>query len=178
MVFKPKKVVFENPRLTLNNVIFDYTECAKYLGIYIEINGSCRDIKRQLCKIYASSNTLISKFRKCSADVKCHLFLTFCTNMYCPFFWHNATKANMEKLKVAYNNSLRRFLKLPFNNSASQMFVCLNIPSFYELLRRNIHNFTDRLSNCDNIHVMSLYNNCAITFNSSIQKWWRLLLYV
>ena len=48
--------------------------------------------------------------------------------------WFDSTKSAMKKLKVAYNNSLRRLLSLPTYNSASEMFAVLNIPSFGELL--------------------------------------------
>ena len=51
----------------------------------------------------------------------------------------------MKNLKVAYNNSLRRLLGLPSHNSASSMFVNLNIPSFGELLRKYVYNFRNRL---------------------------------
>ena len=45
------------------------------------------------------------------------------------------TKTALKKLKVAYNNSLRLFMILPWCNSASEMFANLSIPSFDELLR-------------------------------------------
>ena len=47
----------------------------------------------------------------------------------------DCTKTVLTKLKVAYNNSLRRFMGLPWHNSASELFVNLNIKSFGELLR-------------------------------------------
>ena len=43
-------------------------------------------------------------------------------------------KTVLIKLKVAYNNSLRQCMGLPWQNSASEMFVNLNIKSFGELL--------------------------------------------
>ena len=39
----------------------------------------------------------------------------------------------LKTLRIAYNNSLRKLLGIPKYNSASEMFVCLNIPSFDEL---------------------------------------------
>ena len=39
----------------------------------------------------------------------------------------NSTKTALTKLKIAYNNSLRRLLGLPKYNSASEMFVNLGI---------------------------------------------------
>ena len=55
--------------------------------------------------------------------------------MYCSAMWFDTTKYAMKKLKVAYNNSLRRLFSLPNYNSGSEMFAVLNIPSFGELLR-------------------------------------------
>ena len=37
--------------------------------------------------------------------------------------WFDTTKSAMKKLKVAYNNILRRLLSLPTYNSASEMFA-------------------------------------------------------
>ena len=48
--------------------------------------------------------------------------------------WFDSTVTAMRKLKIAYNNGLRRILNLPKYNSAFEMFVNLNIPSFDELL--------------------------------------------
>ena len=81
-------------------------------------------------KCYANANMLLRKFVKCSLDVKFYLFKTYCCNLYCAPFWYDSTKAAMENLKVAYNNSLRRLLGLPSHNGASGMFINLNIPSF------------------------------------------------
>ena len=48
-------------------------------------------------------------------------------------FFNDSSKRAMKK-KIAYNNSLRQLLALPKHNSASEMFVNLNIISFGELL--------------------------------------------
>ena len=88
---------------------------------------------------------LLRKFVKCSPDVKCYLFKTYCCNLYCAPFWYDSTKTAMKNFIVAYNNSLRRLLGLPSHNSASSMFVNLNIPSFGELLRKYVYNFRNRL---------------------------------
>ena len=53
----------------------------------------------------------------------------------------DTTKSAMKKLKVAYNNGLRRLLFLPTYNSSSEMFAVLNIPSFGELLKKNCIQF-------------------------------------
>ena len=69
---------------------------------------------------------LLRKFSYCSPDVKCCMFKSYCSRMY-----FDSTVTSMRKLKMAYNNSLRRILKLSKYNSASEMFVNLNIPSFF-----------------------------------------------
>ena len=57
--------------------------------------------------------------------------------MYC--YWH-------EELRISYNNSLWRLLNIPQYNSASEMFVNLNIKSFGDLIKKNhIHSFMNRL---------------------------------
>ena len=83
--------------------------------------------------------TLKSKSKstcKCSVNVKCYLFKTYCSTMYCSALWFNSTKTALTKLKMAYNNSLRRLLGLPKYNSASEIFVNLGILSFGELWRK------------------------------------------
>ena len=81
----------------------------------------------------------------------------------------------MKNLKVAYNNSLRRLLGLPSHNSASNMFVNLNIPSFGELLRKYVYNFRNRLETSDNVIIRGIYLS-HITFQSGIWDWWRDIL--
>ena len=48
--------------------------------------------------------------------------------------WFDCTKTALKKLKVVYNNSMRRFMRLPWRNSASEMFVNLNIRSLMKCL--------------------------------------------
>ena len=54
-------------------------------------------------KLYANVNLLLRKFSKCSVDVKCFLFKTYCSNLYCAPMWLDCTKAALKKLKIAYN---------------------------------------------------------------------------
>ena len=104
-------------------------------------------------KIYANTNLLLRKFSKCSVDVKCYLFKTYCSNLYCAPMWFDCTKTALKKLKVAYNNSLRRFMILPWRNSASEMFANLGIPSFDELLRIFVFGFRSRIIVSTNLFI-------------------------
>ena len=135
---KPTSIKFERPCFYLGEKIIPKVTQCKYLGVIISDHNCNADLKRQMRKFYTNANMLIRNFFKCSVDVKCYLFKTYCSTMYCSAMWFDTTKSAMKKLKVAYNNSLLRLLYLPTYNSASEMFAVLNIPSFGELLR-NLH---------------------------------------
>ena len=98
-------------------------------------------------KYYANVNMLLRKFSYSSPDVRCCLFKSFCAAMYCLSMWFDGTVTSMKKLKIAYNNGLRGLLNLPKYNSASEMFVNLNIPSFSDLLRKFVFSFKPELLN-------------------------------
>ena len=116
------------------------------------------DLKRQTRKIYANANLLLRKFSSCSVSVKCLLFKTYCSTLYSAStcMWLDCTKTALKKLKIAYNNSLRRFIRLPWRNSASEMFVNLNIYSSDEKLRIFTFGFMSRVSVSNN-----QYTGCA-----------------
>ena len=107
----------------------------------------------------------------CTPDVKCYLFKTFCSNMYCSTLWFDSTKTAMSKLRIAYNNSLRRLLGVPKYNSASDMFVSLNILSFGELLRKYVFSFMNRLSTSCNSYIADIFDS-SVPIYSNIWSWW------
>ena len=113
-------------------------------------------LKRQMRKFYANINILPRKFSQCSPDVKCTLFKSFYPKLYCSKIWYNCTVTAIRKLRIAYNNSLRRLLGIPKHNSASGMFVQLNIISFGELLRSYIHSFMNRFQCSSNLILSSI----------------------
>ena len=90
-------------------------------------HNSDNDLKRQMRKFYANANMLSRNFSKCSVNVKCYPFKIYCSTMYCSALLFNSTKPTLTKLKIAYNNSLRRLLGLLKYNSASEMFANLGI---------------------------------------------------
>ena len=122
-VFKPNSIKFERPCFYLGEMIIPKISQCKYLGVIISDHNCHLDLKIQMRKFYTNANMLIRKFFNCSVDVKCHVFKTYCSTLYCSAMWFNNTKSAMKKLKVAYNNSLRRLLSLPTYNNASEMFV-------------------------------------------------------
>ena len=150
------------------------TQC-KYLGVIISDHNCDLDLKRQMRKFYTNANMLIRKFFKCTVDVKCYLFKTYCSTLYCSAMWFDSTKSAMKKLKVAYNNSLRRLLSLPTYNSASEMFAVLNIPSFGELLRKFAFSLMTRIASSINSFMVNIYSSSVPMF-SKIWGWWYSIL--
>ena len=73
----------------------------KYLGVLL--NPSMKtfiDVSRQTRKFYAQTNMLLRNFRYCSNEVKCSLFKSFCTNMYCCPLWFNYTSSSVKKMET------------------------------------------------------------------------------
>ena len=70
--------------------------------------------------------------------------------------WFDCTKAALKKLKIAYNNSLRRFMFLPWRNSATEMFANLGIYSFDEMLRIFVFSFCSRVTASHNQLIIGL----------------------
>ena len=124
--------------LYINNVKLQYVDSYKYLGMYIHVHNDDLDILRQLRSVILRSNILLRTFHRCSTDVKLCLFQSYCANMYCSHLWFNFTKRRMNRLRVSYNNSMRRLFNLHYRCSASAMFVYGNISSFGELRRKYI----------------------------------------
>ena len=92
-------------------------EQCRYLGITISTYNSNVDLKRQMRKLYANVNLLLRKLSKCSVDVKCVVFKTYWSNLYCAPMWFDCTKAALKRLEIAYTKSLGRFMFLPWRNT-------------------------------------------------------------
>ena len=91
--------------------------------------------------------------------------------------WFDCTKTASKKLKIAYNNSFRRFMRLPWRNSAGEMFVNLNIYSFDEMLRIFTFGFMSRVIFSNNQFISSI-NNSPCRLYSNIWTSWDNLLHI
>lgn len=67
-------------------------------------------ICRECCMLHAQLNILLSKFCVCTNNVKLSLFRAYCTPLYSAHVWSNDSKATLQKLQVAYNDTLGLFL--------------------------------------------------------------------
>ena len=81
------------PMVEHDTPVIDYS---RYLGTTISIKNIDLDLKRQMRKMYANANVLLRKFSKCSINVKCYLFKTYCSNLYCAPMWFDCTKTALK----------------------------------------------------------------------------------
>ena len=91
--------------------------------------------------------------------------------------WFDCTKAALKKLKIAYNDSLRRFMFLPWRNSATEIFANLGIHSFDEMLRIFVYSFRSRVTASHNQLIFGLCTaHCSVY--SKLWAWWNSLLHI
>ena len=171
LCFRSKQIKINPPSFVFGKQLIPAVDKCKYLDIIVSEANCDGDLKRQMRKYYANANVLLRKFSYCSPDVKCCMFKYYCSTMYCSSMWFDSTVTSMKKLKIAYNNGLRRLLNLPKYNSVSEMFVNLNILSFGEQLQKSVFSFRKRIINSDNSLVHGIVNSAAPLF-SKIWAWW------
>ena len=92
LCFKNNAIKFKLPSFYLAHLKISIVDNCKYLGITISTKNSDLDLKRQMRNIYANANLLLRKFSCCSVSVKCYLFKTYCSTLYCAPMWFDCTK--------------------------------------------------------------------------------------
>ena len=141
----------------LNGNVLSMVNTYKYLGCNISCDLTDDvDIQRQRRSLLINVNRIVREFAHCTDPVKIRLFKTFCTNMYCSHLWSNYKKSTLSKIRVTYNNALRKLLRLPYNCSASNMFVVRCIPTFEAVRRKYLHSFKQRLMSTNNLIIQQL----------------------
>ena len=119
------------------------------------------DVSRQTRKFYAEANMLLRNFRYCGREVKCMLFKSFCTNMYCCPLWFKSS-SSIKKLKSSYNSVLRRLL-------------CMGVRMPYSAIE-TIVSCTLRISKNTNSIIEACLSPKIYIF-SPIRQWWRSVLF-
>ena len=107
LCFKRNGLKISSPIFILDQSKIPLVEQCRYLGTTISLKNSDLDLKRQMRKMYANANLLLRKLSKCSVNVNCYLFKTYCSNYIVHPCGLIVQKTALLKLKVAYNNSLR-----------------------------------------------------------------------
>ena len=128
------------------------------------------DVSRQTRKFYAQPNMLLPNFRYCGREVKCKLFKSFYINMHCCPLWFNYTSPSIKNRKSSHNSVLRRLLCVRMPYSASELFVSCGVLSFYEVLRKCIFDFSERISKNTNSIIEACLSPKVYIFYP-IRKW-------
>ena len=173
MYFECKKLKLTNiPYILLDGKKLEYVDSHKVLGMILTCSGSDNpDISRLVRSLYCRGNMIVRKFSLCSWEVKRHLFLTYCTSMYCCQLWSDYGIGYLKKLKVAYNNIFRKLFKLPPRCSASEMFAWNNVPTFDALRRKNIFSMGQRMSHCANSIIQTIWQSDLQYTNELRSEW-------
>ena len=161
------------PNVILGGTCLRWTDQHKYLGVNISCDSKDDiDIKRQCKAIYSRGNMLIRKFKTCSDNVKCQLFKSYMSNLYCGQLWSNYSSRTFKRVKVAYNNVCRSLFSLKRDCSISKHFVDNNIHGFDSLLRIYINSFSKRILVCDNLLVSTVANSTYFIYKSKLFSKW------
>ena len=182
MIFKNKNTGDLNtPPFVLNDGIIPIVDNYCYLGHIIdnEMNDE-KDILRQRKKLYQQGNSIIRKFSICSIDVKLVLFKAYCTSLYTAQLWcrYRATSNNrgaMNKLYVAYHNTLKMFVGVSRYERNSILCAYMNIPNCAGIIRNLIYRFRCRLEKSDNIIIAALVKSSYKNTSCLWTKWHELL---
>ena len=179
MCILPKNLKLRNiPSVYLDGSKLVYVESFNYLGHTITTKFTDdEDIKKEMRKLCARGNTLIRKFKFCQSATKCNLFRTYCYSLYCAVLWSSFKRETLIRLKVNYNNIMRRFEGVPMFSSASQLFASRRVKSLPELLRGVMFGLMKRIECSSNTLILKIISS-EIFLKSALWKNWRDMLYV
>ena len=169
--------IVQLPRITLCGKVLKFVDQFTYLGHVISSDlTDDADIVNQNRKLCARANTVIRKFKSSEVNVKSFLFKTYCYNIYGMALWSKYKAATINRLRVNYNNTLRRMTNRPPWSSASAMFVEHGLRGFYELRRCCCYSLRSRLQQSSNTLVQQVMHSDAY-WASSLQQHWDAVLF-
>ena len=132
----------------------------KFLGVLSTPNyKDDNDIRQQCRNVYGRGYMLIRNLKTCSNDVKCHLFKTFCSNIYCSTLWCRFTDESMRRLKVVCNRIFRILMGLEHRTSMSAEFILRDMDPFVVILHKAIASFRKRIFCSQNILVRTVVDS-------------------
>jgi len=177
MLAKPNNChIASPPSIYLSGQALEYVSNFTYLGHIITSDFyDDEDIKKETRRLCARGNAISRQFKHCTMDVKRTLFMTYCYSLYCSSLWTNFRMAPLNRLRVNYNNIMRRLAGVPTWHSARTMFVNLRVDSFPERLRWLCHGTRERIEACENAMVTALRESDARVWSPLWQRWTDLL---
>ena len=107
---------------------------------------------------------LIRNFKTCSNEITCHLFKTFCSNIYCSTLWCRFTDESMRRLKVAYNRVLRILMCLEHRTNMTAEFIVRDMDPSVVILYKAIASFQKRIFSNNNILVSTVVDSVQCIF--------------
>ena len=145
--FKPKSLkTLKVPTVYLNNTELKFVQSIKYLGVFLNDQSNDEDdLVHHRRYLYAKGNSIITKFKNCSDDVKHKLFKTFCNNAYGGHLWSKYKSDGMYKVKVAFNDIYRKLFDVKRGISMSEIYVRNSIDGLNVILRKACFRFRTRL---------------------------------
>jgi hypothetical protein len=179
MIVKPKTWKFPiRPVFKLGGRNLDFVEKYDYLGYPFHANLSDNDAILMQCRnLYVRGNTIIRNFRKCTAEVKCELFRSYCSSLYCSHLWYKFTAFTLQRLHVAYKGIFRQLFNLNYDSSISLHMTLSHIDALEAILRRNVYSFRARMYLSSNDLVKGILESVNFQF-CNISKKWNSILYV
>ena len=177
MLIRPRSMTLSDPpNIYLGDVVLEYVDSFKYLGHIISSSfKDDDDIKRETRSLCIRGNILIRKFNFCTEDVKIALFKSFCYPLYTSSLWSRYNASTLYRLKVTYNNVMRRLLGVPQWESARQMFVAHGVRSLDENLRYSSYGMWSRVASSDNEVLVVLHNSDSRVLSAQVLRWQDLL---
>ena len=178
MFIKPSHMKHINmPTFSINNECINVVNKYTYLGhILCDSLKDDLDILRQRKKIFAQGNSLLRKFYMCNIEVKTTLFRSYVSSFYTAHLWTNYSKTVINKLYIAYHNTLKLLIGVYKSEHTRPICVGLNVKYCPALMRNIIYKFMQRLLAAENIMVKALCET-SLFYTSPMWKHWRSLLY-
>ena len=165
------------PVFKINNEIIEVVEQYKYLGhIMCNTLSDDLDILRQRKKIFAQGNSLLRQFYMCTVEVKTTLFRSYCSSFYTAQLWARYSNNVMNKLFIAYHNTLKLFIGVNKREHTRPICVSLNVKYCPALIRNLVYRFMKRLIMSENLLIKALCQNSCF-YRSIMWKHWRSILY-
>jgi len=90
--------------------------------------------QREIRTLYARTDELNMRFRKCSSNVMLLLFNSFCLCLYDSDLWTTFNTGSLDRLKACYNKCTKTFFGYSHIHSIINKLSDLDLLTFVEML--------------------------------------------